>query len=218
MQDPSPAMLDDKQTVQLLKRDCRNGEEIECNDRLAMISKEREPTLAGISSAVHTPEITRNASFGDLKTELQHFAMDLRRSPTGILVCQAADQITKLARDFRSANPGTRCPSPVQSETGAVPANHGIGLHDQEHAFPARPEAPECDPEQPIETIQGRPWPFSFEDCELLSQSDHLQRGVGPRAKEDSDSAQESNNQIEHEPSFYHFAAVRRSSAGHIAS
>jgi len=41
VQDPSPAMLDDKQAVQLLERDCSDGEEIECNDRLAMVPKER---------------------------------------------------------------------------------------------------------------------------------------------------------------------------------
>src|SRR5919202_835608 len=105
MQDSSPAMLDDKQTVQLLKRDCRNGEEIECHDHLAMISKESEPTLARISPVKDAPEIARNASFGDLKAELQQFAMDPRRSPTGILVCQAANQITNLARDFRPASP-----------------------------------------------------------------------------------------------------------------
>src|SRR3954469_25551255 len=124
-----------------------------------MISKECEPTLARISPAKDAPEIARNASFGDLKAELQQFAMDLRRSPTGILVCQAADQITNLAREFRPASQGTRSPSPIQSETGAVPTNHGIRLHDHEHVFPARPEAPECDPEQAIESSERRPWP-----------------------------------------------------------
>ena len=68
VQDPTPAMLDDKQTVQLLERDCRDSEEIECNDRLSMVPKKREPTLARICSAVHTPEIARNSSFGNLKS------------------------------------------------------------------------------------------------------------------------------------------------------
>jgi hypothetical protein len=89
-----------------------------------------------------------------------------------------------------------------------VPANHGVRLYYQEHVFPARPEPPERDPEQAVERIQGRPRPFSFEDGDLLSEGDKFNGSVSARAKEDSDSRKESEEQIEHEPSFYHFAVA----------
>src|SRR3982750_4586693 len=53
--DNSPDYLNYYQTVQLLERDCSDGEEIECNDRLAMISKKCEPTLARISAVKDAP-------------------------------------------------------------------------------------------------------------------------------------------------------------------
>src|SRR3954451_17998082 len=123
VQDPSPAMLDDKQTAQLLERDCRDGEQIECDDRLAMFPKEREPTLARTSRVKHAPEIARDTSFGDLEAELQQFAMYLRGSPTSVLVCETAYQIPNLAQDSQPASLGTRSPSPIQSEAGTVPSN-----------------------------------------------------------------------------------------------
>src|SRR3954447_11015578 len=100
-----------------------------------MISKECEPTLAWISAVKDAAEIARNASFGDLKAELHQFAMNVGRSPTGILVCQAADQITNLAREFRPASLGTRSPRQYSRKPARSQPITGIRLHDQEDVF-----------------------------------------------------------------------------------
>jgi hypothetical protein len=55
-------------------------------------------------------------------------------------------------------------------------------------------------PEQPIQRIQPRPWSFPLEKDELLPQGKDLQGGVIPAAEENSDSGQESEDELEHEP------------------
>jgi hypothetical protein len=39
-------------------------------------------------------------------------------------------------------------PPPVKPEAGAVPADHGLGLHDDENVAPPPPEVAECRPKQ----------------------------------------------------------------------
>jgi hypothetical protein len=55
-------------------------------------------------------------------------------------------------------------------------------------------------PEQPIQPIQPWTWPFPLEKDELLPQSEDLQSGVIPTAEENSDSGQESADELDHEP------------------
>src|SRR5215472_14943370 len=58
MQDPSAAVLNDKQTVQKLKSDGRNGKEIERDDYFTMVMEKRQPALAGISTAMNYSKVT----------------------------------------------------------------------------------------------------------------------------------------------------------------
>jgi hypothetical protein len=55
-------------------------------------------------------------------------------------------------------------------------------------------------PEQPIQPIQPRTWPFPLEKDELQPESEDLQSGVIPTAEENFDSGQESEDELEHEP------------------
>ena len=51
MQDPATFVLDDEETVQHAEGSGRHGEEVERDDRLAVVVKECEPFLAGIAYA-----------------------------------------------------------------------------------------------------------------------------------------------------------------------
>ena len=62
MQDSSSAVLNDKQTVQELKSDRRNGKEIERDDYFTMVVEKRQPTLAGISTAMDCSKVTCDRS------------------------------------------------------------------------------------------------------------------------------------------------------------
>jgi hypothetical protein len=51
---------------------------------------------------------------------------------------------------------------------------------------------PQGEPEAAIPTVQGRSWPFPFEDGELLPKREDLERGIYVRAEEDAECGQES--------------------------
>src|SRR5262245_29283524 len=152
-----------------------------------MVLKEGQPALSGIAAAVNPTEVARDASFRDIEAELKEFAMDLWCSPTGILLRKPTDQIADLARNPWSARTPTRTPPPVPTKASSVPRDHCVGIHDKEHVLPARPEAAECNPEQPIGGVQRWARPLSFEDAELLSECDDLKRCGSARAKEHAD-------------------------------
>jgi hypothetical protein len=81
-----------------------------------------------------------------------------------------------------------------------VPADDCLRFHCYQDLGPPGPEAVQDNPEQPIQPIQPWTWPFPLEKDELLPQSEDLQSGVIPTAEENSDSGQESADELEHEP------------------
>jgi hypothetical protein len=113
--------------------------------------------------------------------------VDLGGPPIRVLFRQASDQNTNHISDLRSAAAGLGMPPPVGTKTGAVPADDGLWLHDDEDAGPAGPEAPEGRPKEPVDGIQYRPRPLALEHGDLLSKGEDFDRGVTPTTKEDSD-------------------------------
>ena len=59
MEKASPAMFDDKEAVERLKRECGNGKEVEGGYHFAMVIQERQPALgfAVVLSALDPLEI-----------------------------------------------------------------------------------------------------------------------------------------------------------------
>ena len=78
--------------------------------------------------------------------------------------CQA-DPLAASADEIASAIP---------TEGGPVPG-YGVGLDDHEHVLPAGPEAPKCDPEEPILGHHQRSRVLPFQNGGLLSQSQDFQ-------------------------------------------
>ena len=61
------------------------------------------------------------------------FAMDARSAPQKILAGYLADELALLERQARSsAAPPLALPSPVSTESSAVPLDHGVGPDHQE--------------------------------------------------------------------------------------
>jgi hypothetical protein len=71
---------------------------------------------------------------------------------------------------------------PGASPAGAVPADHGVRLDDDERRSPARPGTREPRPEQAIRPREARSSGQAREHHELLAQAEVLQGDVAPRA------------------------------------
>ena len=80
-----------------------------------------------------------------------------------------------------------------------MPADHSLGLHDDEDISPPRPHAAQGCPEQPVKAVQLWARPFAFEHGDLLPEGEDFNCSVMPTAEEDADSDQESNDEFEHE-------------------
>ena len=152
VQDPAAPVLDDKEAVQQLERQRRHGEEVEGDDDLAVILEKRQPPFTWVATASNASQIPGDSPLRDNEAELQQLAVDLRGSPIRVLLRQASDQSANLLGDLRSAAAWPGSPTPVETEAGAVPADHGLGLHDDEDVGPAGPTVAERRPE---ESVQG---------------------------------------------------------------
>ena len=86
---------------------------------------------------------------------------------------------------------GAGTPAPVETKTGAVPADNGVGRDDDEHFGPAGPELSQRDPEEPVQPAQAGARPLPLEDCHLLTQSEDFEGRVAATADEDADCGKE---------------------------
>ena len=106
-----------------------------------MILQERQPALGRVAATPNASQIPSDASFRDDEAEFLKFSVDLWGSPVRVLFRQASDQNTNLIGDLRSAAAWPGSPTPVETEIGAVPADDGLGLHDDEDVGPAGPKS-----------------------------------------------------------------------------
>ena len=115
-----------------------------------MVPQEGPPALRFLANGASFWEISRDRGKTHPQAELLEFGVDLPRSP-GVLGSEPMNESLHLRRDAWSAGTALRDPPPVESESLAVPPDHGVGLDDDQDLPPAGPEPAERDPEGSIE-------------------------------------------------------------------
>src|SRR5882757_3517625 len=98
-------------------------------------------------ATAHASQIPRHTPLRNDEAEFLKLAVDLRGSPSLILLRQASDQNANLLGDLRSSAAWPRSPAPIEPEACAVPADHGSGFHEDLDVRPAGPTLAECRPE-----------------------------------------------------------------------
>jgi hypothetical protein len=166
-------------------------EKIERDNGLAVVAKKRQPLFDRITPALNALQIPCDGPFRHGEAELLKLAVDLRRAPVGILVRQSPNQDADFLSDPRPAAARPGLPTPVQAEPGAMPLDHGLRLHDDQHILPANPGLPQDGPEQPVQSAQGWPGPSPFEDGHLLAEGEYLERDIGAAAPKDAGGSKE---------------------------
>jgi hypothetical protein len=150
-------------------------------------------------ATLYASQIPRHTPLRDDQTELLKFTVDLRGSPTLVLLRQSSDQNANLLGDLRSSAAWPGSPAPIETEAGAVPADHGFGFHQDQDIRPAGPKLAECRPEQSVPGVQSWPRPFSFQHGDLLSEGEDFEGGITSTAKEASDRHKKREDDLEHE-------------------
>ena len=116
-----------------------------------------------------------------------------------VLLRQSSDQNANLLGDLRSSAAWSGSPAPIETEAGAVPADHGVGFHQDQDVRPAGPTPPEYGPEESVAGVQSWPRSFPFEHGDQLSEGKNFEGGITSTAKEDSDRHKEREDDMEHE-------------------
>jgi hypothetical protein len=70
MQDLTPVVADDEKAVQNTKSERWDGEKVHRSNGLAMVSKERQPSLHGVWISRGSPDPSRDTPFREIETRL----------------------------------------------------------------------------------------------------------------------------------------------------
>ena len=105
MKKASPAMFDDKEAVESLKRQCWNCKKVEGGNHFAMVVQEHQPALGFtvVLSALDPFEIAGDGRFGDLEADMKQLALDTWCSPAGIFRLQPPNEKAYLCSDLGPA-------------------------------------------------------------------------------------------------------------------
>ena len=80
-----------------------------------------------------------------------------------------------------------------------MPADHGLGLDNDEDITPARPETVECRSEESIQGVQQWARAFAFEHGDLLSQGKDFKSRIASALEEDADDCEHGQDEFTHE-------------------
>ncbi len=104
------------------------------------------------------------------KGESTRGCRSLRSSPIGGLA------LAELRIDRWASACVSALPAPVELEALAMPANHGLGLHEDQSVVPVWPQTAERDPECAIRLRQLGTFALAVQNGQLSSQGEVLER------------------------------------------
>jgi len=179
----TPVVRDNEEAIEHAEGQRRHGEEVHRGDSLTVITQESSPSLCRLGISRRFSHPTQYRSLRDIESEYLQLAVNARPSPHRVLRDHAEDELAQFLVDAPSsrAGPMPREPRPVQLEPGAMPADDGLWLDEDQRTFPFRPEPPQYHPEQPIRRSEtGLRVPL-LQGSELLPQGQIFQEQIATR-------------------------------------
>src|SRR4030042_2972174 len=148
-----PAMRDEQEHIQGLEGRGLDREEVRCPDMGCVVLEEGAPGLGG-RAMYHLPTVAADRASAAVVGRLSELTLNPYAPPARVLMGEALNEQSELRGEAWATRPAASAlPGPVASPAGAVPADHGVRLDDDERRSPARPGTREPQPEQAI-----RPW------------------------------------------------------------
>src|SRR6266850_1303535 len=121
----------DDQGIEQVETDSRNYEQVHGGNVRRVVAQEGPPSLAGRPPPFD--HVLGDARLGDLKPELEQFAVNPWRAPKRIFDAHPPDQYAQLRVDLRSPSLWARLPTPVAAKAGPVPMHERLGPDDCEN-------------------------------------------------------------------------------------
>ena len=173
VKDAATLMRENEEDIEDAEGDCRDGEKIDRSKLLGVVFQKYAPSLGG--RFVMSNHVFGNGCLRDINSELEQFPMNSRGSPEGIIFAKGADELTNIFRNPQSSRLAMPTfPGPKQSESLVMPTNDCIRFNNNESRAPLGPKAKEPNPEESVPKSEFGPVGGTFQDDDLLSQSEDL--------------------------------------------
>ncbi len=193
MHDPPPFVTKYDENEEQSESRGRHDEEVDRRHASDVIFEECSPCLRRRLRMAR--QVFRYGCLRDFEAELQQLSVNSRRAPKWVLAGHPTDKVADLPRQGRSPRfSSSRLPGPEESEPLSVPTDNGLRLDDDQRLAPARSQAREDDPENPIDHPKRWPRPFPLHDSHLLAEGEHFcverraaQKGLADDGEEDFD-------------------------------
>src|SRR5215469_7441665 len=120
--------------------------EVDGHQLLDMIFQEGAPSLRRRLATAH--HVFAYAGLPDVDAEFEQLAVDARRTPSGILSAQPADQVADFVGKRGSSRPAPpNLPCPEETKALAVPGQDGLGLNNRQRRAPIAPDVGQPGPQ-----------------------------------------------------------------------
>jgi hypothetical protein len=171
--------VDDEECVHLVEEDVVGLDKVTRPDVLGMILQERRPGLSAFPGA-DPAHVLLDRALADLDAELEQLSLDALGSPETASAGRVANEVDGFLRQ-RRASSRSRSEPPEEAETGSVPAEKSVWLHDGNGLAP---RGEQRGAQQEFEPV-GYPEPgtlfASTKDVDLVSQ--RYAKSVGRRVE-----------------------------------
>ena len=126
----SAVQADDDEGIEQIEANGRDNEQIHGSNVRRVVPQKGVPSLTWWSASLD--HVLRNARLRDLKSELEQFAMNARRTPQWVIQAHLSDQCALVCVNLRPASQGSGFPAPVPPEAGTMPTHNGFGPDDRD--------------------------------------------------------------------------------------
>ena len=148
-------------------------EEVAGPGLVQVVTDECGPALASLSVEVGRAVLGDGAR-GDLVAEFGQFGGDDLLTPGGVLAPHPPDEFAEICINGGTAWWTVGAPAPEEAPGGTVPADDGLGFHEQHDVHEAVEAAGQGTDEPAIESAQARAFDLAADDDELLAKEQVL--------------------------------------------
>ena len=176
VKDTLPVMRNDEEAIEHAEGQRRHGEEIHCSDGFTMVAEKGRPSHSPLKTPRRFSHPAQHRSLRNIEAQHLQFPVNSRRAPGRVLGNHAEDEFAQFSADAFSSHAVSmpREPSPIQLESGPMPANNGLWLDKNQRLFPSRPEPLQDYPKQFVWSSKPRLRVPLFQNGELLPKSQIL--------------------------------------------
>jgi len=167
-------MSQDDEDEEQAEGDGRDNEEVDGDDVVDVGLQKGAPRRRVVWG--RPPHVPGHRELGDVVAEKGEFGPNAPAAPRWILASHTPDQTANLEVEPRAADRvGPGLPPPVELEAFPVPGQDSGRLNDDETGPPARPQAGEPDPEDPVPSSEPGSGDGSLQDDQLMAQCQVLE-------------------------------------------